>query len=162
VLDCLLTAVEDDTIRKTTTVILAGYSDEIEKLLTYNIGFASRFSVSLKFPDYSEQQLRSIFISMTKARGFRLEKMMRSSSTDIASVIAHRLAQGAGSNVATADRARADSGQQHQLLSRSHVHMFECIHVHRYMSMCRQSVNILAHYMHSYMHARTPKYMCMC
>lgn len=54
VLDYLLEAVEKPEVRSTTTVILAGYRDEIETLLAYNVGFASRFPIDFNFPDYNE------------------------------------------------------------------------------------------------------------
>lgn len=41
-------AVDTDEIRETTTVILAGYPDEIENLLSYNVGFASRFPLEFR------------------------------------------------------------------------------------------------------------------
>ena len=74
VLDYLLEAVEKPEIRSTTTVILAGYRDEIETLLAYNVGFASRFNKDFRFPDYNESQLRKIFVNMVKDRGFQLER----------------------------------------------------------------------------------------
>jgi SpoVK/Ycf46/Vps4 family AAA+-type ATPase len=70
VLDYLLEAVEKPEIRSTTTVILAGYRDEIEILLAYNVDFTSRFNKDFRFPDYNESQLRKIFVNMVKDRGF--------------------------------------------------------------------------------------------
>ena len=57
VLDFLLEAVEKPEIRSTTTVILAGYRDEIETLLAYNVGFSSRFNKDFSFHDYNEMQV---------------------------------------------------------------------------------------------------------
>jgi hypothetical protein len=56
--------VEDDAIRDTTTFILAGYKDEVEELLAYNPGFASRFACEFNFEDFNEAQLRCILLGM--------------------------------------------------------------------------------------------------
>jgi hypothetical protein len=72
VLDYLLEAVEKQEIRESTTVILAGYRDESEDLLAYNVGFASRFPLEFAFEDYNQKQLREILQGMVKARGMQL------------------------------------------------------------------------------------------
>jgi SpoVK/Ycf46/Vps4 family AAA+-type ATPase len=95
VLDYLLEAVEKPEIRSTTTVILAGYRDEIETLLAYNVGFASRFNKDLRFPDYNESQLRKIFVNMVKDRGFQLERK-KDCGVSISVVMANRIHRGAG------------------------------------------------------------------
>ena len=95
VLDYLLAAVETPDIRETTTVILAGYRDEIEDLLAYNVGFASRFPLEFKFEDFSEKQLRQIFVKMVKDRGMTLERT-KDCGVTIGGVVAHRIHQGSG------------------------------------------------------------------
>ena len=93
VLDYLLETVEKPETRNTTTVIMAGYRDEIEQLLAYNVGFASRFPLEFAFPDYDEEQLRKIFLTMVASRGMRLAN---DSDVDIARIVARRVHQGAG------------------------------------------------------------------
>jgi SpoVK/Ycf46/Vps4 family AAA+-type ATPase len=95
VLDYLLEAVEKPEIRSTTTVILAGYRDEIETLLAYNVGFASRFNREFSFPDYTEAQLCKIFVGMVKDRGFLLESK-KDCGVSISAVMANRIHRGAG------------------------------------------------------------------
>jgi replication-associated recombination protein RarA len=95
VLDYLLAAVETPDIRETTTVILAGYRDEIEDLLAYNVGFASRFPLEFQFEDFSEKQLRQIFVKMVKDRGMTLERK-KDCGVAIGGVVAQRIHQGSG------------------------------------------------------------------
>jgi SpoVK/Ycf46/Vps4 family AAA+-type ATPase len=95
VLDYLLEAVEKPEIRSSTTVILAGYKDEIESLLAYNVGFASRFNKEFSFPDYTEAQLRKIFVGMVKDRGFQLERK-KDCGVSLSAVMANRIHRGAG------------------------------------------------------------------
>jgi SpoVK/Ycf46/Vps4 family AAA+-type ATPase len=95
ILDYLLETVEDKSFRETTTFILAGYKDEIEDLLAYNPGFASRFSCEFNFTDFSENQIRAIFLKMIKDRGFRLESK-KECSIPLAKVVAQRIARYAG------------------------------------------------------------------
>lgn len=74
VLDYLMKVSE--TKRDTMTFILAGYKDEVMNLVTtFNPGFASRFpkDFTFEFPDYTESQLRKIFIDMVKERNFVLQ-----------------------------------------------------------------------------------------
>ena len=58
-LDYLLEAVEDPSLRASTSFILTGYKDEIETLLSYNVGFASRFPMYFEFEDFTEAQVCS-------------------------------------------------------------------------------------------------------
>lgn len=55
----LLKRAEDD--RKRLVVILAGYPDEMEELLTSNPGLSSRFNRQLHFVDYTPLELAGIF-----------------------------------------------------------------------------------------------------
>lgn len=45
-------------------VILAGYTDEMKAMLEGNIGFASRVKSMIEFPNYSREDLESIFFKM--------------------------------------------------------------------------------------------------
>lgn len=47
-------------------VIMAGYPDDMEKLMNGNVGLKSRMPFMLEFPNYSRQQLADIFMSMTE------------------------------------------------------------------------------------------------
>ncbi|MBO4991584.1 MAG: AAA family ATPase, partial [Firmicutes bacterium] len=57
-----------------TTVILATYPEEMEALMEENEGLRSRIGRMISFPDYDEEQLTEIFVSMAKSRGYQLEK----------------------------------------------------------------------------------------
>jgi Holliday junction resolvasome RuvABC ATP-dependent DNA helicase subunit len=93
VLDYILKVSE--TKRETTSFILAGYRDDMDDLLKYNDGFRSRFPFVFQFSDYTEPQLRKIFIDMVKQRGFRLQTR-RECGVPIAKVLSQRLSRGAG------------------------------------------------------------------
>ncbi|MBE6850577.1 MAG: AAA family ATPase [Ruminococcus sp.] len=47
-------------------VIMAGYPDEMEKLMTGNVGLKSRMPYQIDFPNYSREQLAQIFLGMVK------------------------------------------------------------------------------------------------
>lgn len=51
-------------------VILAGYSDEMKKLLDSNPGFASRIQFTLEFPDYTREELRLIAGSFLSEKNY--------------------------------------------------------------------------------------------
>jgi len=54
-------------------VILAGYPEQMSQMLDVNPGFKSRVKEYLDFPDYSEEELLSIFRQMAKEKGFEVE-----------------------------------------------------------------------------------------
>jgi SpoVK/Ycf46/Vps4 family AAA+-type ATPase len=101
----LLTATED--YRKTLSVIVAGYADDVEqKFLRYNPGLPSRFPSTVEFEDFNEEQLRSIFLGMVRAQKWTLQMgrdngsappKVRGVVVDTALVAARRVARGAGS-----------------------------------------------------------------
>ena len=66
---------ESEAKWKTTTFILAGYKEDIDKLLGFNEGFPSRFPKRFRFEftDYTELQLTKILVEMTKQRGYKFQ-----------------------------------------------------------------------------------------
>ncbi|KAB2345271.1 AAA family ATPase [Actinomadura rudentiformis] len=58
--------------RSDLVVIVAGYEGEMELFLKSNPGLASRFPKVLRFPDYSDDELITIFEYMSAAQGFTL------------------------------------------------------------------------------------------
>jgi hypothetical protein len=71
----LLKRAEDDRARL--VVILAGYPDEMQKLLESNPGLSSRFSRQLRFDDYSPLELARIFGAMCEKNHYRLSAETR-------------------------------------------------------------------------------------
>ena len=66
-LDTLLKLVEDR--RDDLVVILAGYKEELQrKLIGSNPGLPRRFPLVIDFDDYTEDELRAIFVGMVAAR----------------------------------------------------------------------------------------------
>ena len=68
VLDCLL-----DELGKENTdmiIILAGYPDEMEKMLQSNKGLQSRFPYTFHFEDYTEQELMEIALRTAQSSGY--------------------------------------------------------------------------------------------
>ena len=53
-------------------VIIAGYGEEIEKLLDSNPGLKSRFKTKIHFPDYSATEIYEIFIKLCRDHSFAL------------------------------------------------------------------------------------------
>jgi SpoVK/Ycf46/Vps4 family AAA+-type ATPase len=66
----LLKRMEDD--RERLIVVLAGYSDEMKTLIDSNPGLKSRFNKYIHFSDYTEIELFSIFIGMSRKLNFHL------------------------------------------------------------------------------------------
>lgn len=67
----LIKAMEDH--RDNLSVILSGYTDDMEELLKSNRGFASRVPFKIYFPDYTSEELYSIFKKMIKEDGYKLD-----------------------------------------------------------------------------------------
>lgn len=63
----LMKRMEDD--RGKVVIILAGYTDEMRKLVSSNPGFASRFRDCIEFPDYTDAELCEIFRLMAGNKG---------------------------------------------------------------------------------------------
>lgn len=53
-------------------IILAGYTDEMKKLLKTNPGFESRIQFTINFPDYSEEELLEIFNGLCKKEKYKI------------------------------------------------------------------------------------------
>lgn len=66
----LLKRMEDD--RDRLIVILAGYSAEMETFINSNPGLRSRFTRYIEFPDYSAEELCSIFYRLADVNEFEL------------------------------------------------------------------------------------------
>ena len=71
----LLKRMEDD--RDRLVVIVAGYTDEMHDFINANPGLQSRFTRYIEFPDYSEEELFSIFASLTEQYGLSLSEEAR-------------------------------------------------------------------------------------
>ncbi|MCH5159315.1 MAG: AAA family ATPase [Clostridiales bacterium] len=63
-LDTLIAEMENH--RNDFVVILAGYTDEMNKLMNGNLGLASRMPYTIEFPNFTREQLYEIFVSMVK------------------------------------------------------------------------------------------------
>ncbi|MCI8496614.1 MAG: AAA family ATPase [Clostridiales bacterium] len=61
-LDTLIAEMENH--RSDLVVIMAGYPDEMERLMKGNIGLESRMPYLIEFPNYTREQLCEIFLSM--------------------------------------------------------------------------------------------------
>lgn len=67
----LLTEMENN--RDKLTVILAGYTDEMNEFMNYNSGLKSRISKFIEFPDYTYAELLTIFANLVKKNKLILE-----------------------------------------------------------------------------------------
>jgi tetratricopeptide (TPR) repeat protein len=63
----ILTAAENR--RDRLVIVLAGYTEEIDELLSTNPGLKSRFSTVIEFPSYSAEELAAIAVSILNAAG---------------------------------------------------------------------------------------------
>lgn len=64
----LIKEMEDN--RDKLIVILAGYKNDMKRLLDSNEGFKSRIKEYFEFPDYSIEEMKEIFTSMANSEGF--------------------------------------------------------------------------------------------
>lgn len=74
-IDVLLKRMED--YRDRLVVIVAGYTDEMTRLIESNPGLKSRFNRYFYFDDYKPDQLLAIFESMAKKSHFKLTDLTR-------------------------------------------------------------------------------------
>ena len=82
--DTLVKAMEDH--RGKFCVILAGYRNEMQKMLSMNPGFQSRIQFSLDFPNYSRDELKSIAELMLKKRNYTIGKAALDKILDITDI----------------------------------------------------------------------------
>jgi SpoVK/Ycf46/Vps4 family AAA+-type ATPase len=75
-IDTLLKLMED--YRDDLVVIAAGYSDEMEGFINANPGLQSRFTDTLEFPDYTDEELSAIFQGMAQSAGIALRQEVKS------------------------------------------------------------------------------------
>lgn len=64
--------------RSDTVVILAGYRESMQQLLSFNEGFRSRIGAVIDFPNYSTDELVQIFDLMAKHQNLKLTDAARS------------------------------------------------------------------------------------
>ncbi|MCM1394493.1 MAG: AAA family ATPase, partial [[Eubacterium] siraeum] len=65
-IDTLIAEMENH--RGDLVVIMAGYTDDMEKLMGGNLGLASRMPYVIEFPNFTREQLYDIFVSMAKGK----------------------------------------------------------------------------------------------
>lgn len=80
--------------RSDTVVILAGYPDRMQQLLSSNQGFRSRIGFTVDFPDYTVEQMKSIFGAMATASDVLLEEGCDNAVLDVLSRGGRRADQG--------------------------------------------------------------------
>lgn len=69
--ECVATLIQAmENYRDNLVVIFAGYTKEMQYFLNSNSGIVSRIGYTINFADYTEDELISIFKSMTKKAGF--------------------------------------------------------------------------------------------
>lgn len=64
-------------------VIVAGYTDEMEKFINMNPGLKSRFNTFIHFADYNGKELLEIFIKMCKKESFDLTNDAKEKTLEI-------------------------------------------------------------------------------
>ncbi len=68
VIATLIKEMEDN--RDKLIVILAGYKNDMKRLLDTNEGFKSRIKEYLEFPDYNIEEMKEIFVAMAHSEGY--------------------------------------------------------------------------------------------
>lgn len=63
-IDTLIAEMENH--RNDFVVIMAGYNADMDKLMSANLGLASRMPYTIEFPNFTKEQLYDIFVSMVK------------------------------------------------------------------------------------------------
>lgn len=73
--ECIATLIKEmENYREDLCVILAGYPEEMERLINANSGFKSRIQFFIDFPDYNVEELYEIFLKQLKEDFLKLEK----------------------------------------------------------------------------------------
>jgi Cdc6-like AAA superfamily ATPase len=70
-IDAIVKLIEDR--RDRIVVVMAGYPDEMEELISSNPGLRSRFPKVIHFPDYTTDELLAIIDSQAEEAGYRLD-----------------------------------------------------------------------------------------
>ncbi len=73
-IDALIAEMENH--RDDLVVIMAGYTDEMNKLMEANAGLASRIPYTIEFPNFTRDQLYTIFEKMLKGTKIKYEKAL--------------------------------------------------------------------------------------
>ncbi|HHS89318.1 MAG TPA: AAA family ATPase, partial [Rhodobacteraceae bacterium] len=77
----LIKMMEDN--RDRLVVIIAGYTDEMERLLSSNPGMKSRFKTRIEFPDYSVEELAQIFEHLCREHAYEMTGEARQCALDL-------------------------------------------------------------------------------
>lgn len=76
--ECIATLIKEmEDKRDSLCVILAGYSKEMQHMLSVNPGFESRIQFKINFPDYSEEELYEIFKQRAKSENYKLSSNLK-------------------------------------------------------------------------------------
>ena len=92
-IDPLLVFAEDH--RSNTVIILAGYSDQIDRLMRADPGLPRRFPTVLTFPDYTAEELGRVVRKMARDDGFTFD---RDAEAPLARLLADRCLDAAFGN----------------------------------------------------------------
>ena len=92
-IDPLLVFAEDH--RSNTVIILAGYSDQIDRLMRADPGLPRRFPTVLTFPDYTAEELGRVVRKMARDDGFTID---RDAEAPLARLLADRCLDAAFGN----------------------------------------------------------------
>ncbi len=78
-IDTLIAEMENH--RNDFVVIMAGYSNDMDKLMGGNLGLASRMPYTIEFPNFTREQLYDVFVSMAKNK-FKCENALFDAAHD--------------------------------------------------------------------------------
>ena len=92
--DAMVKLMED--MREEIIVIMAGYTDEMREFLAANTGFRSRVRTTIEFPDYSPEDLTSIFTFLTEEDGYTLDPATSAKAAEIFRAMGSRIRSGNG------------------------------------------------------------------